>query len=151
MFAPSRRLLFALDAMLDIAYHGAGDPVTSLDLTERLGVSRRYLEPVLQELGRAGLLDSVRGPGGGYRLARPRDQIMLGEILRVVRMLDQGADPLVDEQGSALGMAVIWPMVTSLLEKLGQELDIISLDVLCQQARHAGIPSAAVERMDYVI
>ena len=137
--------------MLDIAYHGAGDTVQSSDLTARLGIAPRYLEPVLQEMVRGGLLESVRGPGGGYRLARPRDQIFIRDIIQIARTLEQGGDALNNDQGSPLGMAVIWPWFQTVLENLNQNIALVSLEDFCQSARHSGIASAAVERMDYVI
>ena len=58
------------------------------EITGRQGIPRRYLEQVLQQLVRAGILTGVRGPRGGYRLARERRRITVGEIVRVVRDLE---------------------------------------------------------------
>ena len=68
----TKKLLFAIEAVLDIAYNGGPVPVRSAEITERQGIPRRYLEPVLQELVRHGILLGIRGPSGGYRLARER-------------------------------------------------------------------------------
>ena len=70
MLKSSRKLLFAIEAVLDIAYNAADTPVQSREITERQGIPRRYLEPVLQHLVRADILIGVRGPRGGYRLGR---------------------------------------------------------------------------------
>src|SRR5947209_19928540 len=80
MIRLSKKLLFAIEAVLDIAYNGAGAPVRSSEITEREGIPRRYLEPVLQELVREGVLVGIRGPSGGYRLARERRRISIGDI-----------------------------------------------------------------------
>ena len=72
----------------------APTPVQSGEITRRQGIPRRYLEQVLQQLVRDGVLAGVRGPRGGYRLARERRRISLGEIVRVVRALETGEDPL---------------------------------------------------------
>ena len=72
MIRLTKRLLFAIEAVLDIAYNGGAAPVRSAEITERERIPRRYLEPVLQELVRDGLLIGIRGPSGGYRLARER-------------------------------------------------------------------------------
>ena len=75
----------------------------SQDIARRLGLPRRYLEQVLQQLVRAGVLKGVRGPRGGYRLARERRRVTVGEIVRVVQGLEEpvGEDGPVSD--SALG------------------------------------------------
>src|SRR4051812_50078221 len=72
MLKPSKKLALALEAVVDVAYHGGAEPVQSQDIARRLGLPRRYLEQVLQQLVRAGVLKGVRGPRGGYRLAPGR-------------------------------------------------------------------------------
>ena len=72
MLRPSKKLALALEAVVDVAYHGGAEPVQSQDIARRLVLPRRYLEQVLQQLVRAGVLKGVRGPKGGYRLARER-------------------------------------------------------------------------------
>ena len=85
MLHPSKRLLFAIEAVLDIAYYGGSQPVQSGEISGRQGIPRRYLEQVLQHLVRAGILAGHRGPKGGYMLAKDRRRISLGEIVRAVR------------------------------------------------------------------
>jgi Rrf2 family transcriptional regulator, iron-sulfur cluster assembly transcription factor len=75
MIRLTKKLLFAIEAVLDIAYNGGQAPVRSSEITEREGIPRRYLEPVLQELVRHKILLGIRGPSGGYRLARERRRI----------------------------------------------------------------------------
>src|SRR5262249_58637638 len=75
MIRLTKKLLFAIEAVLDIAYNGGQVPVRSSEITEREGIPRRYLEPVLQELVRHKILLGIRGPSGGYRLARERRRI----------------------------------------------------------------------------
>ena len=65
MIRLTKRLLFAIEAVLDIAYNGGTAPVRSAEITERERIPRRYLEPVLQELVRDGILVGIRGPSGG--------------------------------------------------------------------------------------
>ena len=78
MLRLSRKLMFAIEAVVDIAYHAADTPVQSKDIATRQDISRRYLEQVLQQLVREGVLRGVRGPRGGYRLARERRRVTLG-------------------------------------------------------------------------
>ena len=94
MFRLSKKLLFAIEAVVDIAYHAGDQPVQSSVITERQGIPRRYLEQVLQQLVRAGILSGVRGPRGGYRLARERRLISLGDVVRVVRAMETAQDPV---------------------------------------------------------
>ncbi|MEE4302416.1 MAG: Rrf2 family transcriptional regulator, partial [Pseudomonadales bacterium] len=61
---------YAVTAMLDLALHDRGAPVALADIAERQDISLAYLEQLFSRLRRAGLVASVRGPGGGYRLAR---------------------------------------------------------------------------------
>ena len=72
MLRLSKKMLFAIEAVLDIAYNAAAVPVQSSEITKRQGIPRRYLEQVLQHFVRSGILSGTRGPRGGYRLARER-------------------------------------------------------------------------------
>ncbi len=68
----SKKTMFAIEAVLDVAFHVGEHPVRSGDITERQRIPKRYLEQVLQHLVRAGILNGKRGPRGGYRLGRER-------------------------------------------------------------------------------
>ena len=68
---------YAVTAILDIALHAGTNPVCLADISERQNISLSYLEQLFAKLRRGGLVKSVRGPGGGYRLALPTDQISL--------------------------------------------------------------------------
>ena len=92
MLRLSRKTVLSLEAVLDIAYNARPDPVQSRDITERQGIPNRYLEQVLQRLVRAGVLKGVRGPRGGYTLARERRRISVGDVLRVVSAMDAEED-----------------------------------------------------------
>ena len=123
MLRPSKKMLYAIEAVLDIAYHAGGEPVQSREITRRQGIPRRYLEQTLQQLVRAGILTGVRGPRGGYRLARERRRISVGEIVRVVRSLEAGEEEPEDMPTSALGLQVIRPMWSGLQEEIMKRLD----------------------------
>ena len=75
---------FAVTAMLDLAMRGQGGPVTLAGISERQKISLSYLEQLFGKLRRHALVDSVRGPGGGYCLARPAGQISVADIIRAV-------------------------------------------------------------------
>ena len=151
MLRPSRKMLYAIEAVLDIAYHAGGEPVQSREITRRQRIPRRYLEQTLQQLVRSGILTGLRGPRGGYRLARERRRITVGEIVRIVRVLEAGEEAPEDLPTSDLGMQVIRPIWCDLQEEIMKHLDAISVDDLCTRAHHVGIVSEVVEKMDFAI
>jgi Rrf2 family iron-sulfur cluster assembly transcriptional regulator len=75
---------YAVTAMLDLALHGERGPVSVLDVAERQGIPGAYLEQIFARLRRAGCIDSVRGPGGGYVLNRGLDTVSISDILTAV-------------------------------------------------------------------
>ena len=75
---------YAVTAMLDIALHRHGGPISVVDIAARQGISAAYLEQLLSRLKKQGLLSSVRGPGGGYRLERELDEISVSAIITAV-------------------------------------------------------------------
>jgi Rrf2 family iron-sulfur cluster assembly transcriptional regulator len=75
---------FAVTAMLDLALHEIDKPVTLAGISERQGISLSYLEQLFSRLRRSGLVKSVRGPGGGYRIARKQAEISVSDIITAV-------------------------------------------------------------------
>ena len=144
-------MLFAIEAVLDIAYHSGGEAVQSREITRRQGIPRRYLEQTLQQLVRSGVLTGVRGPRGGYRLARERRRISVGEIVRIVRALEAGEEAPEELPTSDLGRQVIRPMWTGLQEEIMRRLDAVTIDELCLNAHRAGIVSEVAQKMDFTI
>jgi Rrf2 family iron-sulfur cluster assembly transcriptional regulator len=75
---------YAVTAMLDIALHNEEGPVSVVDIAERQGISPSYLEQLFGRLKRAGLLHSLRGPGGGYHVSRNPEEISVSDIIAAV-------------------------------------------------------------------
>lgn len=75
---------FAVTAMLDLALRGGKNPVTLAGISERRDISLSYLEQLFSRLRRHELVESVRGPGGGYYLARPMAEVSVADIIRAV-------------------------------------------------------------------
>ncbi len=75
---------FAVTAMIDLAMRHGGGPVTLAGISERQKISLSYLEQLFGKLRRHGLVESVRGPGGGYNLARAMDQLTIADIIIAV-------------------------------------------------------------------
>ncbi|MEQ8651039.1 MAG: Rrf2 family transcriptional regulator [Kiloniellales bacterium] len=139
MLRLSKKLLFAIEAVVDIAYFSVAQPMRSSDISDRQGIPRRYLEQVLQELVRSGILAGQRGPRGGYRLARPASEISLGEIIRIVRRLEGTPDPMADTGGSEIGLRVVRPIWTDMQGTMMAHLDSLTIETLCEDARRKGI------------
>jgi Rrf2 family iron-sulfur cluster assembly transcriptional regulator len=150
MIRLNKKLLFAIEAVVDIAYNGGAAPVRSSEITARQGIPRRYLEPVLQELVRHKVLIGIRGPSGGYRLARERRRISVGDIVRTVRELETVADPI-ETPSSALGQKVLRPLWLELQEETMRRLDALTLEDLCVRAYRAGIAGRTAEGGDFAI
>jgi Rrf2 family transcriptional regulator, iron-sulfur cluster assembly transcription factor len=75
---------YAVTAMLDVALHSQDSPVPLADISERQGISLSYLEQLFAKLRKAGLVASVRGPGGGYRLGNDAFSISVGHVIDAV-------------------------------------------------------------------
>ena len=150
MLGLPKKTLLAIEAVLDIAYHSTGVPVQSSDITARQSIARRSLEPLLQQLTRAGILAGVRGPRGGYRLAKERRRISVGDVVRVAESID-------DEEGSnptplsELGARIVTPLIHTLQEEVMARLDAISIEDLCTRARAAGVDCGGRSTADFII
>lgn len=75
---------YAVTAMLDVALHAKEGPVALADISERQEISLSYLEQLFARLRKNQLVNSVRGPGGGYKLGKPASEIAIGEVIRAV-------------------------------------------------------------------
>jgi Rrf2 family protein len=84
MMRISTRGRYALRAMVDVALHGGEGPVSRQDIATRQGISADYVAQLFRELRTEGFVEAVKGPGGGYRLARDPQTISAEDVLRVV-------------------------------------------------------------------
>lgn len=154
MLKLTRKTLYALEAVVDIAYHARPDPVQSKEVADRQGIPQRYLEQVMQHLVRAGVLRGVRGPKGGYRLARERRRISAGEVVRVVAQLeaqDQGPDEGLPNLVSPLGAGVVSPLLEKLQAEVMARLDAVTLEDLCRDADDKGLSGQSRSKPDFTI
>lgn len=150
MLRLSRKTLLALEAVLDVAYNARPDPVQSKDITKRQGIPQRYLEQVMQQLVHRNILKGVRGPKGGYTLARERRKITVGDVVRVVDQLDaeDDGDPV---SRADLGERVIGPLWAETRDAILTKLDEITMEDLCRRAREMGIAHGAKVPPDFNI
>lgn len=134
---------YSVTAMLDLAIHDKAGPVTLGDISQCQGISLSYLEQLFSNLRKSGLVKGVRGPGGGYRLARPASEISIAEIITAVdenvdvtRCRGQGDC----QEGERCLTHELW---SDLSDRLYNFLDGITL---AQFVDRPGIPELSMQR-----
>jgi len=75
---------YAVTAMLDIAYHTDGKPISLPEIAVRQNISLSYLEQLFSRLKKNDLVESIKGPGGGYRLSKGADDIVISDVIQAV-------------------------------------------------------------------
>jgi len=155
----STKSRYGLRAMFDIAYNCGPEPAQIQDISRRQQISPRYLEQIFQNLKRAGLLKSKRGPQGGYVLARKPDEITVLDILNAteqdVLLVDcVGVTPKKRRRKSECpfeGKCVtqtVWAEANALLDTLFSGM---TLQTLCKRAHDMGIKNEIDTRIMYYI
>ena len=144
------RGMLAVTIMLDVAFHaGRTSTVSAADIAERAGLARRGIEPLLQTLSRSGLLESIRGPRGGYRLGRPRRDIHLDDVVRTAIDEDPGTPE--DGPSGAMQSAVVDPLWQELDDELIQRLRGLTLEDLIRRAEAKGMSRPLAEPISFSI
>jgi Rrf2 family iron-sulfur cluster assembly transcriptional regulator len=141
--------MVALTIVLDVAFNSGGETVVNAaDLAERTGMARRTLEPLLQALSRERLLDSTRGPHGGYRLGRPARLIKVSEAIRVgLNSLEESVHDL----GGRLHRAVIEPLWGEFDAALLEFAESLTIEDLLKRAAKAGLRRSVTDPLNFVI
>jgi Rrf2 family protein len=142
--------MLAIAAVVDIALHSRPAPVAAKALAARHKLPPRHLETLLQGLVHAKILKGVRGPRGGYELARERRRISIGEIVRTAVGLST-ADPEDMGARSRLLEKIIEPSVRHAGEPFLVNLDAISVEDLCENAEKAHILDDEKVSADFAI
>ena len=129
---------YGLRALIDLAVYCTEEAVSIQSIAKRQNISDRYLEQLMGKLRRAGLVVSVRGAGGGYRLARPAEEISVGEVLRA---LEGNLDAVTcpgngDEQGcedaDVCVTRYVWKRIN---DSITQAVDSIMIQQLVEESR----------------
>ena len=128
----STRGRYGLRAMVDLAANSGEEAVCIQSIARRQNISESYLEQLVRLLRKAGLVTSVRGAGGGYRLAKPADSISVGDVLRALVSCGafqkehpcRGADQCVTKY--------VWKKIN---DAIGQAVDSIRLSELVEENR----------------
>lgn len=135
---------YAVRAVVSLACHANGRPVTLKNISDEEGISLSYLEQLFVKLRKGKIVKSVRGPGGGYVLAKPPAQISVGEVISVVEepmnpvaCLDEGSGC---DRATRCSTQKVWKC---LAEKIAEFLNSVSIEHLSSEAlAHGDAPSA---------
>ena len=145
----SRRSLLGLAAVVDIAHHSRPTPVAAKALASRHALPPRHLETLLQTLVRHNILKGVRGPRGGYELARERRRISAGEIVRAAMASGDADQPPGGE--SKIVRDVVSPMVEEASQAFLAALNALTVDDLCRRALEVEAASHKPDTGDFTI
>ena len=134
----STRGRYALRAMVDLALHTDEGLVSRRDIATRQGISADYVAQLFRRLRAAGLVKGVKGPGGGYRLARDAETIRAGDVVRavegpvaVVHCIVPGDEPSCNRVDRCV-TRLLWKRLS---EAMTEFLDSVTLKDLCNEAR----------------
>ena len=140
---------YAVTALADIALNGAAGPVTLADISARQGISLAYLEQLFVKLRRGGLVASVRGPGGGYRLSRAPDETRISDIMAAVdeRLNAMGCDR---GEGEHCGNSKVACLTHALWEQLSAHVHVfLSQTTIADVIEDRLVPCPAVP--DFIV
>jgi Rrf2 family transcriptional regulator, iron-sulfur cluster assembly transcription factor len=152
MILLSRRSMLGIAAVVDIAIHGRAGPVAAKLLAARHNLPPRHLETLLQALVRHGILKGVRGPRGGYELAKERRKVTAGDVVRAA-MASQAEDEMDQpEPQSRLVDMVVSPAVKTAGQSFLESLDAYTVEDLCRRAdEHSVFGDASAQAADFAI
>ncbi|MEC8265663.1 MAG: Rrf2 family transcriptional regulator [Pseudomonadota bacterium] len=149
MFKIQKRIIYAIEAVIDIALHSGVNPVQNISIAKRQGIPKRYLEQTLQTLVKNNILVASRGPNGGYRLAKERRKIMISDIiLSVSKSNNYDEKVLYNTQISKL---LIEPIISRVTKKSFELLKSISIEDVYKLAINNKNKSRKRKKVDFVI
>ena len=146
MFKIQKRIIYAIEAVLDIALNAGVNPVQNVAVAKRQGIPKRYLEQTLQILVKNNILVASRGPRGGYRLARERRKIKILDIIKSVT-----TEKAVSElYKSKISKIIIQPLINKFLEESMVYLNKISVEDIYNQYKQKNKDNSN-KKVDFVI
>jgi len=147
----SKKGRYAVRALFDIAFYNEGQPTQVKDIAERQGIPPRFLEQIFQDLKRAGIVASKRGPQGGYNLARAAGNIGIGDVIRAL----EGPIALAEDGAGADRGAPARRVTDSVFKELSGEIqrcfDNVTIADICSRAEALGVQRPGANRQVYVI
>ena len=146
----SIKVVYAIESVLDVAFHAGENPVQNVEIAKRQGIPKRYLENTLQSLVKNKILTGSRGPKGGYRLAKERRKINLSDI---VASVDDGNKKLEVSKlaVSDLSKKIVNPLFNEIYDIWFDNLRKITVEDICNKARKSGLIKQNNEKIDFVI
>ena len=140
---------YGVQAVFDLAYHSPGRAAQIRDICARQNIPSRFLEQVFRDLKRAGIVRSKRGPRGGYELARPPEELRLGDVLRAI----EGPIALgqVELRGRGTSHELLREVLGGVAKKVEACFDEITIAELCARAERLGLARRAAARYVYAI
>lgn len=142
---------YGVRALFDIAFHNGGRPTQIREIAEREAIPARFLEQIFQDLKKAGILGAKRGPRGGYHLARPADEIRLGDVFRALEgpiVVIQSEEGGAGGRGGVDATAAVFADLAGAIEKC---FDSISIADVCERGASLGMRRKVREPSAYVI
>ena len=146
LFKIQKRIIYAIEAVLDIALNAGVNPVQNVAVAKRQGIPKRYLEQTLQILVKNNILVASRGPRGGYRLAKERRKI---KILDIVKSVTTEKD-VNDLYKSNISKIIIQPLIHKFLEESMVYLNKISVEDIYNQYKQKNKDNSN-KKVDFVI
>lgn len=141
---------YGVRAIFDIAFHSAGKATQIKDISRRQAIPPRFLEQIFQDLKRAGLVTSKRGPRGGYALALEPEEIRLGDIIRALEgpILVAGGT---ETGGDEMSRTVTEEVFAELSDNVEACFDAVTIQDLCERGDAYGVRRAPPRRYVYSI
>jgi Rrf2 family iron-sulfur cluster assembly transcriptional regulator len=150
----SNKARYAVRALFDIAFYHPSKPAQVKEIAERQAIPPRFLEQIFQDLKRSGIVDSKRGPQGGYRLARESSKVTLGDIVRAVEgpvILGDPNEIAPHRRSGQDTRRVADAIFADLSVRVEACLDELSLADICLRAERLGLQPPGAQRYVYVI
>lgn len=146
----SNRTIYGLRAVLDLAYHGDGEPTQVREIADRGAIPNRFLEQIFQDLKKAGIVVSKRGPGGGYILVANPETLTLAKMFAVLD--DLPTLPEVASDGETEGAAMIADKACrEMVDQMVEVLEEVTVADLVKRGEKLGLARDGYEGFVYVI
>lgn len=143
---------YGVRAIFDIAFHNDGRATQIKEIAERQAIPPRFLEQIFQDLKRAGLVASRRGPRGGYQLAKTPADIRLGDIVRALEgPITVSAAKDESPEGDATSRAVTEEAFAEVSQRIEACFDDVTIEDLCERGEALGVRRRPPGRYVYVI
>ena len=147
MFKIQKKIIYAIEAVIDIALNSSLGPVQNEEIAKRQGIPKRYLEQTLQILVKNKILVGARGPKGGYSLAKERRKIWISDIIKSVSVEEKNSQNFT----SNLAQKIIIPLLEDITNGCFIKLNKLSVEEVCKIAREKNIQKETFKKVDFVI